>query len=132
MTARYALGPKQKGEEHLNAYREPDFVNTQAIYARVLTQTMAYPVIRNAIADLLDDTEGTATIELVPAGNYVPLREHMVIGVVKQMVLLASGERSVFLGYQGVDGELTIAPHHSQSKLFLEGEMFILFRRKLL
>ena len=132
MTARFALGPKQKGEEHLNAYREPDFVNTQAIYARVMTQTMAYPIIRNAISDLFDETEGTATLELVPAGKYVPLHQTIPIGVVKQMVLLAPGERSVFLGYQSVEGELTIMPHHSLSRLFLEGEMFIVFRRKLL
>ena len=128
MTARYALGPKQKGEEHLNAYREPDFVNTQAIYARVLCQTMAYPMIRNAISDLFDDSEGTATIELVPAGLYVPLREHLSFGVVKQMVLLAPSERSVFIGYQTVEGDIVLMPPHSESKLFLEGEMLILFQ----
>ena len=132
MMARYALGPKQKGEEHLFGYREPDFVNTQAIYARVLTQTMAYPMIKNAINDLFDDTEGTATIELVPAGEYVPLNERMSIGVMKQMVLLAQSERSVLIGYQSVEGDLRIMPHHSESKLFIEGEMLILLRRKLL
>lgn len=36
MTARLALGPAQKGEEDGDvSFKEPDFVNSQAIYARV-------------------------------------------------------------------------------------------------
>ena len=91
MTARLALGPKQKGEENLNQYREPDFVNTQAIYARVLCQTMAYPLIRSAIADLFDESEGTVTIELVPAHRFIPTKEIISIGVARKMVGLAQG-----------------------------------------
>merc|ERR1711991_796810 len=75
MMARYALGPKQKGEEHLFGYREPDFVNTQAIYARVLTQTMAYPMIKNAINDIFEDSPGSCALEMCRVSNYLPLNE---------------------------------------------------------
>ena len=61
MTARLALGPRAA---HLTDYHDPDFVNSQAVYARALCQTLAYPMIQVAVADMFDDMEGNNFIDL--------------------------------------------------------------------
>merc|ERR1719281_571624 len=46
----------------------PDFVNTQAIYARALTQGVAYPFMQPAVAQLFHQTAGNPEIYLSPVG----------------------------------------------------------------
>ena len=124
MTAKLALGPRQRGQigvQNALKYREPDFVNTQAINARVLTQTLAYPIIRGAIADLFDESRSSADIELVMAQNFIPLGIELSIGVVREMVLQTQGERSIFVSiYSRPLPFVTIAPwqHHCISSPF--------------
>ena len=47
----------------------PDFVNTQAIYARALTQALAYPFMQPAVAQLFHQTAGNPEIYLSPVGT---------------------------------------------------------------
>ena len=134
MTAKLALGPRQRGNlgiEGLLRYREPDFVNTQAINARVLVQTLAYPIIRNAIAELFDEAPNGASIELVKAETFIPLGEELSIGVVREMVLLVPNERSIFIGYQNDDGDIYIMPHHTETRVFKKHEYLVVVQRKL-
>ena len=130
MTARLALGPLQRGLDE-SSYRDPDFVNTQAIYARVLTQALAYPLIVPAIRDLFDEEPGSSDIFLASAKNYVPMNQDISIGVVKQLVLMAHGERSIFVGYQDQNGAIYLMPEHSEYRVFNENERLIIFKRIL-
>ena len=66
-TAELALAPKVKNNEHSNHEVDPDFINTQAITARVLALGLAYPQINDAMAELFLD--GDDPIEGV---NYSP------------------------------------------------------------
>ena len=130
MTARLALGPLQKGSDE-KSYREPDFVNTQAIYARVLSQALAYPLIVPAIRDLFEEEIGSSDIFLASAKNYGPIGAEVSMGVVKQLVLMAHGERSIFIGYQDLSGTITLKPEHNETKYFDEDERLVIFKRIL-
>ena len=87
------------GRSTTNNVREPDFINTQAIYARVLTQTLAYPVIRPAISDLFNERKGSADVEIVRASAYIPLDQTYEWGIVRAAVLQAENERSICIGW---------------------------------
>ena len=126
----------------------------------MLTQTLAYPIIRGAIADLFDEAPGSADVELVMAQNFVPLGVELSIGVVREMVVQTKGERSIFvsavsipsaaaadafiftylsssiavnfqIGYQNDDGDIYIMPHHSEHRIFKHGESLVVFQRKM-
>ena len=131
MTTRLALGPRQRGMEE-GEYREPDFVNTQAIYARVLTQTLAYPLIKNAINDIFEDSPGSCALEMCRVSNYLPLNEELSFGVVRQMLLHQTSEnaRCICIGYQDKYGKVVLMPHHDEKRLYVKGESLILFRRE--
>ena len=131
MTARLALGPLQRGLDE-SSYREPDFVNTQAIYARVLTQALAYPLIVPAIRDLFGEEPGSPDIFLASASNYVPIGTEISIGVVKQLVLMAHGERSIFIGYQDQTGTIYSMPKHWESRTFSRNECLVIFKKILI
>ena len=131
MTARLAIGPIQKGDDPSD-YRMPDFINTQAIYARVLTQALAYPLIVPAIRDLIAETPGSPDITFVMAKNYVPLGVDITMGVVKQMVLLAEGERSIFLGFQYEDGTIELSKEHYETHCFTNKEFLVVFKKVLM
>ena len=94
MTARLALAPKRIGKIRT----EPDFVNSQAVSARALVQTLAYPLIQPAISDLFQESKNSAEIVTVPAQEYVPLDTPLLYGVVRAMVLQTRGERSICIG----------------------------------
>lgn len=132
MTTRLALGPRQRGVED-GEYREPDFVNTQAIYARVLTQTLAYPLIKNAINDLFEDSPGSCNLEMFRVANYLPLNEALSFGVVRQIVLNQTFEnaRCICIGYQDKYGMVNLMPHHSTERVYISGECLIILRRDL-
>ena len=50
MSAKLALAPPVVDDDGMlgNDMHDPDFINTQAIYARVLVQTLAYPALKPA------------------------------------------------------------------------------------
>ena len=126
ITARLALVPTAPGD-----VTRPDFINTQAIYARVLCLTMAYPTARFALADLFTEAEGSANLELKPAANYVPLNEDIPFGVVRQLCSLKPGERTVCIGCQR-NKDITLMPHHKTRWVFEKNDNLVLIRRHLL
>ena len=131
LTAELALYPTQ-GKYSVDSggevAREPDFVNTQAVHARVLAQVLAYPFMVYAMKDILDENERSCNVVIHPACNYVPLNEPLMIGVVKAMVEMAEGERSIMIGFTDVSGELFIIPHHTLKHTFTEKENLVLMR----
>ena len=67
--------------------REPDFINTQAIYARALAISLAYPVMGAVIRELFDGKAATA-IRLLAAGDVLPLDTPLAWGVARRAVAL--------------------------------------------
>jgi len=132
MTARLALGPQVEfdgtGALKKNMH-EPDFINSQAIYARVLVQTMAYPVIRHAVMDLFDESPGSADLVIVKASAYVTLHESHVWGVVQQCVLETPKERSICIGYIADSGSVQVLPEHQMGHIYNENDRLVLLRR---
>jgi len=131
LTAKLALAPHpvdskvpRKPTEALD--HPPDFINTQAIYARALTQTLAYPLIAPAVADLFTTTEDATNVELVNVEAYVPLEIFepacelgdgsgtIPWGIVRNCVLQAKGERSICIGYNTPEGEGLMCPMHDR------------------
>jgi len=136
MTAKIALNPQiefDKQGKLAAGNLEPDFINTQAIYARCLVQTLAYPVIRIAVNDLFDDTPGSADLVIVPASAYVPIPAtdfiSLAFGVVSQAVLLAENERSICIGIMTDEGDVVILPPHDQKSNYTQATRLILIRR---
>ena len=124
--ARLALAPRVRGAD--GEFTEPDFVNTQAIYARVLCNTSAYPDISTTVFTLFDGNSDNEVC-IIPAFNYVPLHKPLKIGVVKYLVHEAKDERSVFLGFQDSKGGVFVMPHHSVIKTFDEGDSLIIIKK---
>ena len=72
-TAELALAPKVKRNAHSYHEHDPDFINTQAITARVLTLGLAYPQINDAMAEIfLDGTDNTEGVSCGPRSNRDP------------------------------------------------------------
>ena len=111
--------------------REPDFINTQAIYARVLTQTLAYPVIRPAISDLFNESKGSADVEIVRASAYIPLDQTYEWGIVRAAVLQAENERSICIGWMDMGGEVSLLPDVTEIVRLGANDSLILIRRML-
>ena len=161
LTAKLALAPRvttKSGDDHASA---PDFINTQAIYARAITQTMAYPLIAPAVADLFDDEDGSANIEIVRASAYVPkecfqnitidktqfdaaqvsvleaisaqFKDGIKYGIIRAAVLQAVGERSICIGYMHArDGIVHLTPDHAKLIPLEANDRLIVLRRVLL
>ena len=65
------------------------------------------------------------------ADSYVPIGEPLNFGVVRELVKMANGERSICIGFQDKFGAIELMPHHSTSRTYDHGESLVLFRRKL-
>jgi hypothetical protein len=144
LTAKLALAPRvativnPDGQEG-DVQQAPDFINTQAIYARAITQTMAYPLIAPAVADLFADVDGTAKIEIVRAGAYVPMEifaqrpEGIPYGMIRAAVLQATGERSICIGYMlAKDGSIALTPDHFKLVHLGDRDKLVVLRRMLI
>ena len=133
MSAKLALSPPVSVDSNGvldDDMHDPDFINTQAIYARVLVQTLAYPVIKPAIADLFDDSPGSADLMIAHAAAYVPLGTEMTFGVIQELVLLHQGERSICIGIICATGEVLILPEHEKVFKFEDKDRLINITRK--
>ena len=71
--------------------REPDFINTQAIFARALALSLAYPIMGAVVRDIFDIASPTS-IKLLHASRFAPLDVATKWGVVKQVVRDAAPE----------------------------------------
>jgi hypothetical protein len=149
MTAKLALGPRlmndidmernekttgAAGGRRIGKYveRQPDFINTQAVFARAITQTLAYPLIREAVNELLQSGPGFVDVVIVNAADYLPLGIPIVYGVVRAMVLLAAGERSICLGIMPISGDPKVNPEHTKKYTFNRDDRLVILRRELL
>jgi len=150
LTAKLALAPRPvdgaKRKEGQVLDHPPDFINTQAIYARALTQTLAYPLIAPAVEDLFTSSTGSCNVELVNVQAYVPLQVFdkankddlcdgsgtIAWGVVRNAVLQAKGERSICIGYNTSAGDAFLCPDHSKKVHLTVDDKLILLRRVLL
>lgn len=112
-TAKVVLAPPvefdDKGRIQPGHY-VPDFINTQAIYARVLTQVLAYPLIKPAMDDLFQDSPGSCNLDITPASRYVPLGMPLSFGEVQEFCLMYSSERCICIGYVEKNGHLECMP----------------------
>ena len=128
MTVRLALGPRSHKNE--TTCKVPDFVNTQAINARILCQTLAYPLIRSAVAELFHEDDLQTSLELPSADAYVPLDQKLSFGVVQHLVRLAKGEQSICIGYQNSMGEIVYLPTHHEERAYDKEDRLVVFSRK--
>jgi hypothetical protein len=130
MTAQLALSPLREGldgEEICDA--APDFINTQAIYARTLCLTMAFPKLQPILNDIFEEGEGSTNLEIVAAVAYIPLNKLIKWGTCKACVDKEEGERTILLGVIHSNGDVKLNPHHSLDQAFLKGDRFIVFRK---
>jgi hypothetical protein len=125
MTARLALAPKRIGKIRT----EPDFVNSQAVSARALVQTLAYPLIQPAIQDLFQESKNSAEIVTVAANEYLPLNTPLKYGVVRALVLQAAGERSICIGVLWQDGTSRLLVPHDDEVTFTGQDRLVILRR---
>jgi len=90
-TSTLVLPPRSDGEFSL----EPDFINTQAISARVLAQTLAYPVISDAISEIFDETVGKAMLAFELCAGLVPTGIEIDFATIKEFLYDASTDSRV-------------------------------------
>ena len=116
---------------------EPDFINSQAINARVLTQVMAYPHIATAVADLFEEHAGCAKVCILPVFSYVPaecfLRGTSIdYGIIRNCVLQAQGERSICIGWIcAANSDVHLAPAHDSQVCFKENDKLVIIKREM-
>ena len=132
VTSRLALTPPANVHD-----LDPDFINTQAICARVMTQCLAYPLITPCLFDIFDDKKGSCDLELIKATDYAPIRVKMRFGVAMHLVsgiqdFGHKGKRVICVGFQDSRGKVTILPQRSMEVEFDDGHSLIVFRRILL
>lgn len=149
MTAKLALGPRKvnniseerhekttgaAGGRRIGAFVEhqPDFINTQAVFARAIAQTLAYPLIRVAVNELLSKGPGYTDIIITHASEYLPLGTPLLYGVVRALVLQARGERSICLGIMPVSGDPKVNPAHDKKYTFTKDDRLIVLIRELM
>jgi hypothetical protein len=126
-----------KGEEGSRAI--PDFVNTQAMFARGLVQVLAYPVVSSAITQLFD--KRGANLELLRSAAFVPMATSISFSEVKALVTLRcrrpytsyNGETTVYevicLGYITSAGVQHIVPPLDEQIEFDEGYRLVVITR---
>ena len=128
MTVKLALGPRSHTTDESSQI--PDFVNSQAINARILCQTVAYPLIRSAIAELFHEDDLQTSLELPCADAYVPLGQKLSFGLVQHLVRQAKNEQTICIGYQDSKGRIVYLPTHHEEREYTDEERLVVFTRK--
>ena len=119
-TASLALTPYGK--------HQADFVNTQAIYARALTLTLAFPLSQPAIAQLFYQQSDSPCLKLASAGNEViPLGTATFAQVSRAVAKKYHG--AVCIGYMTQEGDRVFAPHPNSSYTYEDGDFVLFFMR---
>lgn len=126
-TSGLALAPPRGSEGHL-----PDFVNTQAIIARTLVMSLAYPQIQDAISDLITTHEATANIAIVSAAalGLTEDRGPLAFGAVAHLVLEVYKFRGVAVGYLTLN-DLYLVPSLDEEVTWTESHRIVCFLRRL-
>ena len=130
MTSVLALPPRPaKGQE---AGHDPDFVNTQAIVARALCQSVAFPKMTASVEDLFSDEPGSSYIHIVPIELFglAPPTGALPFGVVLNLVLQSSGGRDKCIGIARRKGSQILGPSLDEEHAFEGGDRLILLTRR--
>ncbi len=132
VTSMLALAPKLRGPaaEHARETEyEPDFVNTQAIVARALCQSIAYPRMNAALSELFNDQPGTANVDIRASSRYFEPNQSIRFVDVRKRVAHVSGQTAVCIGYIDEDGQHVIAPDLFSVIAFKTGERLVMLKR---
>lgn len=137
-TAALALTPQHTGN---NVQKFPDFINTQAIYARALVLALAYPDIQSVIEDMFYSGKSVAAGELrSPEFELYDTTSLGVVGLklspndmqeVCTMLSEQGGLRTVMIGYMDRDQGFHLAPTAHVTRLWQKEEKVIAIQRKL-
>lgn len=137
-TSLLAMGPVsqigQAGEDspastHVQNPKQPDFVSVHALYARVLTQMLAYPRVGMALMQLFVSRPGTPAVRLEPAADRISSGRHR-FGQLVQLVKKLHPD-DVLLGIRQGDGHIVIAPMLSEELDCQSDCWLILITRRL-
>lgn len=138
-TADLALAPlAREGEradtqENREKNRQADFINTQAIIARTLVQTLANPIINPAVKELFDNSEGLPFVYLPYAEVVVQTGREMTFGVVQQAVRqhFKAHTLAICIGYTRHGEDPHIAPSKRQPVMLSRGDTLICIMRSV-
>jgi hypothetical protein len=147
MTEKLAIGPRWRpdGEAHdvgtIKSGKSPrrrhptpkipDFVNSQAIFARVLAQAAAYPMIVPSMRQLFDTSRDTANLEVVSCIYRIALDVPLSWGLVREVI--QKGLRSPTRDEQGRDIQpsVVICLGYVDFIIFRESYRVIVLRRRV-
>ena len=103
----------------------------QAIIARALCQSVAFPKMTESVNDLFDDTPGTSNVLIVAIETFfTPPDEELSFGEILHIVTMCSDGRDKYIGFTTVDGEQVLGPHLDHYHRFQAGERLILMSRR--
>jgi hypothetical protein len=127
-TSQLALAPRS-----VHDIKRCDFINTQAICARVLAQTLAYPIISNAIMELFQDKKGDANLYLISAAAFVHLSTAVTFAVVQQRVFMHSQTtRIICVGVvSDDDGVPIICPGADYVRTYMDTDKLVCIEREM-
>eukprot|EP00930_Biecheleria_cincta_P072169 TRINITY_DN5960_c0_g1_i1.p1 TRINITY_DN5960_c0_g1~~TRINITY_DN5960_c0_g1_i1.p1 ORF type:complete len:921 (-),score=177.43 TRINITY_DN5960_c0_g1_i1:454-3216(-) len=111
--------------------RQADFINTQAIIARTLVQTLANPIINPAVKELFDNTDGLPFVYLPAAEVVVKIGEEMPFGVVQHAVRehFRIHTHAICIGYAKSAEDPLIAPSKRHMVRLERGDSLICIMR---
>jgi len=113
-----------------------DFVNTQGVYAMVLAQALAYPLVHPALAQLYTPRQDNPELLLAPVGSrslpglQIPLGEASFAQVTEIVMKFKEASAKICLGYRTEAGELVFAPPPGAIHNYEKGDKLILIIRK--
>jgi hypothetical protein len=118
-TADLALPP-------IGARCSKDFVNTQAIIARFLVLSLAYPLMQPAVAQLASTLPGCPNIVVSEAGKQVvPFGDASFAQVTRAF----AEKNAVCVGYMCKNGKMVVAPDPCSVHHYEEGDLLIIITR---
>lgn len=141
-TALLAITPNVSSEhQELGKRRghDPDFINTQAIYARALAMALAYPQMLRSVGELFLEAEREKVgvtvpqIDIIDADSFGLVNGNDVSFGTLQHIISAhpSMESGVMLGLFLEEGGLVMLPPLSRKTRFVKGDRLVVCARQL-
>ena len=121
-TALLALAPHKT--------HDPDFINTQAIVARALCQSIAFPKMTESVSDLFADESGSASLLLLPCELYDVPNEALEFGVVLGLVARVSRGVDKCAGIMPANNQQQICPDMAARHVYTPGDRLIIISRR--
>jgi hypothetical protein len=119
----------RKSFNPVSPQKNPDFVNVQGIYARVLVMALAYPLLYTAVSHLLYNSPRAPRLLLVNVGHeFIPFGKASFAQVVE--TLRRANPDDVAVGLLTEDGSMMICPAMRFVHEFGPGDKIILLTRR--